>query len=240
MTETLYQFNSYLKTIDSKITQSDPDKHAVVLEKTIFYPGGGGQPNDTGWLTLEDLQMEVLKVQKVGTDVWHFLHPQPPLPQIGKLVTAEINWERRYQLMRTHSAMHVLCGVVFRDYGALVTGGNMEPLEGRMDFEFESLTKDLVQVIEDAVNKEIERGREISVKSLPREEAFQIPDLIRTKINLLPPQIQEIRTVEIEGLDLQADGGTHVQNIQEIGSVKITDYKSKGKINKRIYLSLKA
>jgi len=212
----------------------------VELEKTIFYPGGGGQPCDTGWLTVDNQQLEVVKVQKIGADVWHFLHPQAPLPQPGSVVKVEVNWERRYQLMRTHSAMHVLCGVVFRDYGALVTGGNMEPLEGRMDFEFESLSKDLVQVIEDAVNKEIQRGREISVKSLPREEAFQIPDLIRTKINLLPPQIQEIRTVEIEGLDLQADGGTHVQNIQEIGSVKITDYKSKGKINKRIYLSLKA
>jgi misacylated tRNA(Ala) deacylase len=240
MTETLYQTNSYLKTIETIITQTDPEKHAVVLEKTIFYPGGGGQPNDTGWLTFGDQQLEVSKVQKIGGEVWHFLHPQPPLPEIGTQVTAEINWERRYQLMRTHSAMHVLCGVVFRDYGALVTGGNMEPLEGRMDFEFESLTKDLVQVIEDAVNKEIQLGRNIKVNILPREEAFLIPDLIRTKINLLPPQIQEIRTIEIDGLDLQADGGTHVNNIQEIGPVKITNYKSKGKINKRIYLTLTA
>lgn len=240
MTETLYETNSYLKTIETIITQTDPDKHAVSLQKTIFYPGGGGQPNDTGWLTFGGQQLEVSKVQKIGGEVWHFLHPQPPLPEIGTRVTAEINWERRYQLMRTHSAMHVLCGVVFRDYGALVTGGNMEPLEGRMDFEFESLTKDLVQVIEDAVNKEIQQGRNIKVNILPRDEAFLIPDLIRTKINLLPPQIQEIRTIEIEGLDLQADGGTHVNNIQEIGPVKITNYKSKGKINKRIYLSLTA
>ncbi|MAT43544.1 MAG: Ala-tRNA(Pro) hydrolase [Anaerolineaceae bacterium] len=240
MTETLYETNSYLKTIETIITQTDPDKHAVSLQKTIFYPGGGGQPNDTGWLTFGGQQLEVSKVQKIGGEVWHFLHPQPPLPEIGTRVTDEINWERRYQLMRTHSAMHVLCGVVFRDYGALVTGGNMEPLEGRMDFEFESLTKDLVQVIEDAVNKEIQQGRNIKVNILPRDEAFLIPDLIRTKINLLPPQIQEIRTIEIEGLDLQADGGTHVNNIQEIGPVKITNYKSKGKINKRIYLSLTA
>lgn len=240
MTETLYQTDSYLQSIETNITVSDPEKHAVQLNKTIFYPGGGGQPNDTGWITANEQQLDVIKTQKIGADIWHFIDPQQPLPNPGDIVLIKVNWERRYQLMRTHSAMHVLCGVVFRDYGALVTGGNMEPLEGRMDFEFETLSKDLVQVIEDAVNKEIQLGRPIHVKILPREEAFQIPDLIRTKINLLPPQIQEIRTIEIEGLDLQADGGTHVKSIQEVGQVKITDYKSKGKINKRIYLSLKA
>ncbi len=238
MTKTLFQTDSYLQKIETHITHSDPEKHAVQLAETIFYPGGGGQPFDTGWLSMADQQIEVVKTQKIGGEIWHFIHPQPPLPTPGTPLTAELNWERRYQLMRTHSAMHVLCGTVFRDYGALVTGGNMEPLQGRMDFEFESLTRDLVQVIEDAVNKEIQIGRAVNVSILPREEAFQIPDLIRTKINLLPPQIQEIRTVEIEGLDLQADGGTHVNNIREIGPVKIADYKSKGKINKRIYLTL--
>jgi misacylated tRNA(Ala) deacylase len=149
-----------------------------------------------------------------------------------------IDWNRRYTLMRTHSALHILCGVVFRDFGALVTGGDMQPLEGRMDFEFETLTKDLVGVIEAAVNREVEAAREIRVKILPREEAFQIPDLIRTKINLLPPGIAFVRTVEIVGLDLQADGGTHVRNTREVGNMRIADYKSKGKINKRIYLEL--
>jgi misacylated tRNA(Ala) deacylase len=149
-----------------------------------------------------------------------------------------LDWNRRYSLMRTHSALHVLCGVVFRDFGALVTGGDMEPLKGRMDFEFETLHKDLVQVIEDAVNKEVAAGRDLHVKILPRDVAFEIPDLIRTKINLLPPGINEVRTVEIAGLDLQADGGTHVANTAEIGQVKVVDYKSKGKINKRIYIEL--
>ena len=134
--------------------------------------------------------------------------------------------------------MHVLCGVVFRDYGALVTGGEMEPLKGRMDFEFERLERKLVSEIETAVNREIESARDVRVQILPRAEAFQIPDLIRTKINLLPPDIREVRTVEIVGLDLQADGGTHVQNTNEIGPIHITDYKSKGAINKRIYLEL--
>jgi misacylated tRNA(Ala) deacylase len=140
--------------------------------------------------------------------------------------------------MRTHTAMHILCGVVFRDYNAQVTGGDMEPLKGRMDFEFENLSKDLVGVIEEAVNKEVAAARDVRVKILPREEAFQIPDLIRTKINLLPPGIPEVRTIEVVGLDLQADGGTHVANTREVGRMRIIDYKSKGKINKRIYVEL--
>jgi misacylated tRNA(Ala) deacylase len=140
--------------------------------------------------------------------------------------------------MRTHSAMHVLCGVIFRDYGASVTGGDMDPLNGRMDFEFENLHKELVQQIEDAVNEEVRLNRPLRVSILPREEAFLIPDLIRTKINLLPEGIAFVRTVEIVGLDLQADGGTHVNSTGEIGFIRIVDYKSKGKINKRIYISL--
>jgi misacylated tRNA(Ala) deacylase len=140
--------------------------------------------------------------------------------------------------MRTHTAMHILCGVVYRDYGAQVTGGNMEPLKGRMDFEFETLRGELVNEIEIAVNKEVAANREVRVKILPREEAFLIPDLIRTKINLLPEGIREVRTVEIVGLDLQADGGTHVRNTSEVGRIKIIDYKSKGAINKRIYIEV--
>ena len=142
--------------------------------------------------------------------------------------------------MRTHTAMHVLCGVVFRDYGAQVTGGDMEPLKGRMDFEFARLQRELVSTIEAAVNVEIEAGRDVRVNILPREIAFGIPDLIRTKINLLPAGIQEVRTVEIAGLDLQADGGTHVHNTSEVGRVRVVDYKSKGAINKRIYLELES
>ena len=160
------------------------------------------------------------------------------MPAEGTTVTGTLNWERRYQLMRTHTAMHILCGVVWRDYGASVTGGNMEPLQGRMDFEFETMRQELVTEIETAVNVEVEAARATRVQILPREEAFQIPDLIRTKINLLPEGISEVRTVELVGLDLQADGGTHVANTKEVGRMRITDYKSKGKINKRIYVEL--
>ena len=238
MTKNLYQTDSYLKGFDATITRADPVTYAVSLDYSAFYPGGGGQPYDTGWLEIDQQKIPVIRVRKTDEDVWHEIDPAYPLPSIGTRVKATIDWERRYSLMRTHTAMHVLCGVVFRDFGALVTGGNMDPLEGRMDFEFENLSKDLVQIIEDTVNQEIQKGHPVKVNILPREEAFQIPDLIRTKINLLPPQISEIRTVEIVGLDLQADGGTHVNNTAEIGKVHISDYKSKGKINKRIYLSI--
>jgi len=160
------------------------------------------------------------------------------LPSVGSKIIGEIDWDRRYKTMRTHTAMHILCGVIFRDYQAQVTGGDMEPLKGRMDFEFESMSKDLVSVIEKSVNDEVEKAHDVKVAILPREEAFQIPDLIRTKINLLPPGIKEVRTIEIVGLDLQADGGTHVANTKEVGTMRIIDYKSKGKINKRIYVEL--
>lgn len=238
MTELLYQKDSYLKEFDAVVTSVDTENHCFSLNQSAFYPGGGGQPNDTGTIAFNGTEVEITKVKKSGDDVWHYMNPDAVLPQPETEIHGRINWERRYQLMRTHSAMHVLCGVVFRDYGALVTGGNMEPLSGRMDFEFESLTKDLVQVIEDAVNVEIQKDHPVKVAILPREEAFQIPDLIRTKINLLPPGIDFIRTIELVGLDLQADGGTHVHSTKEIGKAHIVDYKSKGKINKRIYLDL--
>ncbi|MBE0685558.1 MAG: alanyl-tRNA editing protein [Anaerolineaceae bacterium] len=238
MTELLYQKDSYLQEFQAIVSAIDPESHAICLDQTAFYPGGGGQPNDTGWITLDNQSIDVIQVKKIGDHVWHTLHADANLPQPGTMLNAKINWGRRYQLMRTHSAMHVLCGVVFRDYCALVTGGNMDPLEGRMDFEFETLSKDLVHVIEESVNKEIQKDHPIRVQILPRDEAFQIPDLIRTKINLLPEGINEIRTIEIVELDLQADGGTHVHSTSEIGKAHIVDYKSKGKINKRIYLKL--
>jgi misacylated tRNA(Ala) deacylase len=177
-------------------------------------------------------------VKKQGDDVLHFLGGTDPLPALNSAVNGTLNWERRYQLMRTHSALHILCGTVFRDYGAKVTGGDMDPLKGRMDFEFENMRGELVKAIETATNLEVQQGREIRVNILPREEAFQIPDLIRTKINLLPEGIQQVRTVEIVGLDLQADGGTHVKNTSEVGRIKVVDYKSKGAINKRIYIEV--
>ncbi len=238
MTELLYQTDSYLQEFDAKVTSALPAERAVVLDRTAFYPGGGGQPCDFGTLTVDGVTYPVNKVKKQGDDVLHFLGGDVPLPSVGSASHGTLDWVRRYELMRTHTALHVLCGTVFRDYGALVTGGDMEPLKGRMDFEFETMRGDLVREIEAAVNAEVAKAREIRVKILPRAEAFQIPDLIRTKINLLPEGIMQVRTVEIAGLDLQADGGTHVRNTNEVGTIRVVDYKSKGAINKRVYIEI--
>jgi misacylated tRNA(Ala) deacylase len=234
MTELLYQTDSYLREFDARVAAVEGN--AMALDQTAFYPGGGGQPNDVGVLRVESKELRVLKVRKAGEDAWHEVEGTPPA--LGTTVRGVLDWERRYQLMRTHTAMHILCGVIFRDYGASVTGGNMEPLRGRMDFEFETMRQELVREIEEKVNVEVAAARDVRVKILPREEAFQIPDLIRTKINLLPEGILQVRTVEIVGLDLQADGGTHVANTREVGRIRVVDYKSKGKINKRIEVAV--
>jgi len=232
MTELLAHTDAYLKAFEAKVVVINPEEKAVALDRTAFYPGGGGQPCDYGWLN----GTPVTKVKRDGALIWHWL--EGDLPAEGTAVQGEIDWERRYKLMRTHTAFHILCGVVWRDYGAQVTGGNMDELKGRMDFEFETLRQELVKEIEEKLNAEVAAARPVRVKILPREEAFQIPDLIRTKINLLPEGITEVRTVEIEGLDLQADGGTHVANTREVGKITVAGYKSKGKINKRIELEL--
>lgn len=238
MTELLYQTDSYLQEFEANVLSILTAERAVILDRTAFYPGGGGQPCDFGSLTVGSLIYPVQKVKKQVDDVLHFLGGDAQLPSAGSASRGTLDWARRHKLMRTHTAMHVLCGTVFRDYGALVTGGDMEPLKGRMDFEFATMRGELVREIEAAVNKEVAQAREIRIRILPREEAFQIPDLIRTKINLLPEGIAQVRTVEIVGLDLQADGGTHVRNTNEVGNIRIADYKSKGAINKRIYIEI--
>ncbi|MGQ0603779.1 MAG: alanyl-tRNA editing protein [Anaerolineales bacterium] len=234
MTELLYHTDAYLKEFDAQVTAVEGN--AVALDRTAFYPGGGGQPHDVGTLSERNNTWNVTKVRKAGNDIWHELDRTPPT--IGSVFHGVPDWERRYQLMRTHTAMHILCGVIFRDYGASVTGGNMEPLRGRMDFEFETMRQEFVRAIEEKINIEVAAARDVRVKILPRAEALAIPDLIRTKINLLPEGIAEVRTVEIAGLDLQADGGTHVANTREVGRIHIVDYKSKGKINKRIEVAI--
>ena len=238
MTELLFQTDSYTQEFDAQLRSVLPAERAVVLDRTAFYPGGGGQPCDFGSLTGDGVTYPVTKVKKQGEDLLHFLGGDAALPSEGLAVHGILDWSRRYKLMRTHTALHILCGTVFRDYGALVTGGEMEPGKGRLDFEFETMRGELVREIEASINKEAAQRREIRVQILPREEAFQIPDLIRTKINLLPAGITHVRTVEIVGLDLQADGGTHVRNTGEVGTIRVADYKSKGAINKRIYIEI--
>ena len=232
MTELLCQRDSSLKEFEVHVVEVNPGERAVALDRTAFFPGGGGQPCDRGWLN----EIPVTRTGRQGDIVWHWLDGEPP--QSGSMVRGRLDWDLRYKLMRTHTAFHILCGVVWRDWKAQVTGGNMMPLSGRMDFEFETLHHELVAEIEKRINAEVAAAREISVKVLPREEAFKIPDLIRTKINLLPEGIREIRIVEIHGLDLQADGGTHVANTKEVGMIHIAGYESKGRINKRIKLEI--
>lgn len=233
MTELLYQIDAYLKEFEAEVIGVNEAENGIILDRTAFYPGGGGQPNDTGKFIINGNEVKVSNVKRGNLHI-----VEGNLPSIGTKVKGILDWDRRYKLMRTHTAMHILCGVVWRDYKASVTGGNMDVLSGRMDFEFERMQKELVTEIEEKINAEVAEEREVIVNILPREEAFLIPDLIRTKINLLPEGIEEVRTIEIKGLDLQADGGTHVKNTREIGSIRVTNYKSKGGINKRIYVEI--
>jgi misacylated tRNA(Ala) deacylase len=237
--------DAYARAVEARVLSVELEPSpSDLLDTSVFYPGGGGQPPDIGTITRpsDGAPWTVIAAHKAGGEIVHDLAanegPDAELPAEGDVVTAEIDWPRRHLLMRTHSALHVLCGVVWRDYGAQVTGGNMEPGAGRMDFEFERMSGDLVGEIEAKVNAELAEARDIRVALLPRDEAFAIPDLIRTRINLLPPGITEVRTIEIVGLDLQADGGTHVANTREVGRIRVTGYESKGRINKRIRIEL--
>jgi len=235
--------DAYVRRLDARVLEVSGDgPPIVVLDATTFYPGGGGQPSDRGVILrgADGRSWTVKAARRAGGEVVHELEPPEDgeLPVAGNRVTIDLEWARRYALMRTHTALHALCGVVWRDYGAFVTGGNMEPGAGRMDFEFERMSGDLVAEIEAKVNTELRSSRDVRVAVLPREEAFAIPDLIRTKVNLLPAGIERIRTIEIVGLDLQADGGTHVANTREVGGIRVTGYESKGRINKRIRLEL--
>jgi misacylated tRNA(Ala) deacylase len=242
MGEQLCYIDAYAHSIEARVValEEGGETPLVVLDRTVFYPGGGGQPADRGTLlrATDGRRWTVISARKVGGEIGHELEAGTEPPAVGDRVMVDLDGPRRLALMRTHTALHALCGVVWRDYGALVTGGNMEPGAGRMDFEFERMSGDLVGRIEETVNAELAASRDVRVNVLPRVEAFAIPDLIRTKVNLLPPGIEQIRTIEIVGLDLQADGGTHVANTREVGGIRVTGYESKGRINKRIRIEL--
>ena len=234
MTDLLYHHDSYLKEFEAVVI--DAAENSVELDRTAFYPGGGGQPYDVGILVAGGLDYLVTRVGSSGGRIMHQI--DGPIPRAGTPITGRVDWERRYELMRTHTALHILCGVVWRDYGALVTGGDMRPGEARMDFELEQMSAEFAHEIEERINEEVTAAREILVNKVTREEAEEIPDLIRTKINLLPPGIREVRTIDISGLDLQADGGTHVANTLEVGEIRVTGHESKGRINKRLRIAL--
>jgi misacylated tRNA(Ala) deacylase len=229
-TELLYLRDAYRTQFDATVVAVRDDQ--VALDRTAFYPTGGGQPHDTGMLG----GGRVVDVRKEGDLVWHQLDGL--MPRDGEQVHAEIDWDRRHALMRTHTALHVLCGVIWNEWGKAVTGGNMEPLEARMDFEFDPLPEGFGPRIEALVNREVDAGRPIEVTFLPREQALRDEDLIRTKVNLIPESVQEIRVVDITGLDKQADGGTHVRSTDEVGRVQVVKTESKGKGNKRIRIKV--
>jgi len=240
--EQLCYTDAYRRSVGARVAAVESGEATLlVLDRTVFYPGGGGQPSDRGLIirTADGRAWTVRAARKSGGEIVHELEPgDGDPPAVDDLVQVDLDWARRLALMRTHTALHTLCGVVWRDYRALVTGGNMEPGSGRMDFEFERMSGDLVDAIEAAVNVELAAQRDVRVNVLARDEAFAIPDLIRTKVNLLPAGIEQIRTIEIVGLDLQADGGTHVANTREVGGIRVLGYESKGRINKRIRIEL--
>lgn len=234
MTDPIFHRDAYVREFGA--TVKSVGESAVVLDRTAFFPGGGGQPCDVGTLTADGREYTVSKVSRDGNEIWHRLVSDTP--PIGSVVHGILDWNHRHRLMRTHTALHVLCGVIWRNFGAHVTGGNMTPLAARMDFELEQMSGDFASHVEQLANLEVTTDRKVTVRFLPRQEAMLQPDLIRTKINLLPEDIQEIRVVDIGGLDVQADGGTHVASTAEVGRIRIVGHESKGRINKRLRLMI--
>ena len=249
MTELLFQTDAYLSEFDAVVT-AVTEGGGVILDRTAFYIGGGGQPCDTGVLAdpASGARYAVGRVARAGGAIVHTIDADAAAdgdgdgdaaaPAVGAALHGVIDWERRYLLMRTHTALHILCGVVWRDYGALVTGGDMRPGAARMDFELENMSAEFAGEVEGRINAEVSAARDIAVDFMTRAAADAHPDLIRTKINLLPAAVREVRTIDIRGLDLQADGGTHVRNTREVGIIKVTGHESKGRINKRLRIAL--
>ena len=236
-TKLLYHDDSFMFECTATVMAVEGDE--IALDATIFYPGGGGQLPDHGqmsWGHSHELG-NVIALNKRNDVVWHTLDCAPP--PVGTEVKCSIDWDFRYRMMRTHTALHILCGTIWREFGVQVTGGQMYPDRARMDFAMEDLNKERVTYIEEKINEAVQADYPVRVYTLPREKAFAIPDLIRTKINLLPPEMQEIRIVEIVGLDLQADGGTHVRHTREVGGIQITKTENKGRINKRLEIQLR-
>ena len=236
MTEELFLSDSYLRQFEARVVKHSGRE--VILDRTTFYPGGGGQPPDKGTLGIGPVRASVVDARREGGEVLHVL--DNPIPDTVRDLKGELDWERRYGHMRHHTALHVLSGVIWRNFGAKVTGGQMRTDRARMDFSFPGeWTTDVVGEIERLTNEALSEGSPVKVYELSREEALRNPDLIRTQVNLVPERVRVIRIVEIEGLDTQADGGTHVANTREVGQLEITGHKSKGRQNKRIEFVLR-
>jgi misacylated tRNA(Ala) deacylase len=226
--------DAYLRTTSATVV--DVDASGVTLDRTVFYARGGGQPGDTGSIVWDGGEVAVVDTVKQGGVVRHVIAGAPP--PLGASVTATIDWARRHLLMRTHTALHVLSAVVWRDFGAKVTGGNMEPGEARMDFELDGISVEFGREVEARLNAALGAAHDVSVRFVPRAEALADPDLIRTKVNLIPESVDPIRVIAIGDIDIQADGGTHVANTSEVGTVRVVGTESKGKGNKRMRIRL--
>jgi misacylated tRNA(Ala) deacylase len=237
-TNLLYYTNSYLREFEAEVAAVDVGAHAVALTRTAFFPTGGGQPHDTGELRIGAARAQVSGVRKEGPNVWHALAADSPLPDLGARVCGVIDWGRRHLIMRIHTAQHILNGVIWRDYGALVTGAQIAPPEGRLDFELPAMSQEFARVVEHRVNEQVALDLPVRVRFLPRVEADRDPSLIRLKANLIPRSVDPLRVIEIVGLDRQADGGTHVASTSEVGRVRVVKTESKGKANKRIRISV--
>lgn len=239
MTDRIYSTDAYAREVAAAVADVDQHGRRVLLDRTVFYPGGGGQPPDAGALWVGDDRLDVVSVSADHNGVWHHLAEDATLPSTGTTVRGEVDWDRRYRLMRTHTAMHALCGVVWERFRAPVTGGNMEPGEGRLDFEIPDWDGGRDRdPVEDELNRQLALARPVEVGFLPREEADQDPSLIRTKVSLLPDSLREVRVIDIVGLDRQADGGTHVADTAEVGRIRVTKVDNKGKGFRRIRIAL--
>ena len=236
MTERIYSTDAYARQMDAVVVGRDADDGRILLDRTVFYPGGGGQPHDIGDIWIGDDKLEVVRVTQDSAGVWHWI--DGALPTEGTSVAGAVDWERRYALMRTHTAMHALCGVIWDRFQSPVTGGNMNPGEGRLDFELPNWDPEDKEPIEAELNRQLGLDRPVEVSFLPRDEADLDPSLIRTKVNLLPPTLEEVRVIDIVGLDRQADGGTHVNGTSEVGQIRVTKVESKGKGFRRIRVAL--
>lgn len=232
LTEELAPVDSYLSEAEGSVVEVAED--GLFLDRTVFYARGGGQPGDVGTISWDGGSVEVVDTVRRSGRPFHVVAEGSPLPDPGVQVHGVIDWDRRYKTMRTHTALHALSGVVYRDYGAKVTGGNMTPGEARMDFELDSISGEFGAEVERKLNEELVKGYPTEIVVLAREIALQDPDLIRTKVNLIPEFVTEIRVVDIKGLDRQADGGTHVRSTLEVGRIEVVKTESKGKANKRM------
>jgi misacylated tRNA(Ala) deacylase len=237
MTEELFATDAYRRSFDAAVVATDREVGRVALGRTAFYPGGGGQPHDLGTVDWGDGPVAVTRVKREEGRIWHWLDA-PALPGEGVEVAGELDWARRHLLMRTHTALHVLCGVVWSEFAIPVTGGNMEPGSGRLDFPLESISAELGRRLEARINEELAAARAVVVEFLGRAVADADPALVRTAANLIPREIDPLRVIDIVGLDKQADGGTHVASTAEVGAVRVVGTESKGRGNKRVRITV--